>query len=239
MIFLTCSLLSIPLKSASVPESRHKVKFPVKPRIQVAIVDSGYNKTINSHLEFCDEKLNKDFTDTDQIDNYHHGSHIGNIISNNLYNNVCFIILKAFNPNNTNIYASIDAFVYANIILRKGDVLNYSAGGPGFSYTERALIKNLLDKGIHVFVAAGNSNANLDINCNYFPACYHLTGLNVIGNGTPTWKSMTSNYGRVITEWEDGQNVIADNGTGLFVPISGTSQSTAIASRKYLEGILK
>lgn len=206
----------------------------------IAVIDSGYTQGKYTHINRCNG-LDKDFTDTGLDDRIGHGSHIANIIGSRIDSNkdYCIVIIKFINSLNdkNTMSQSILAFQYAKSINAK--VVNYSAGGTLPTDYEKNAVLALLQGGTKVFVAAGNNNVNLDKNCYYFPACYKLKGLRIVGNmnfdGT---KANTSNYGKVITNWEKGQHVVEDSPNG-FVALSGTSQATAIATAKAVNRMLK
>lgn len=175
-------------------------------------------------------------------DNSGHGSHVANSIANSVHSsNLCFIIIKAFDPLTPKYFknhTSRTEFEYLTTILKAGDIVNYSAGGEGNSDEEKQAIKELLQRGVKIFVAAGNEGKNLDKTCNYYPACYHLNGLNVIGNIYKNGYIVeTSNYNGPTTEYENGVNVISDNGTGMEIAMTGTSQATAKATGKYIRSL--
>ena len=214
--------------------SEPSVKRPAKLH-KIVVMDTGFNSTKNSRVKLCDTG-SADFTHTGLKDNHGHGSHVANTIADRLLNadKYCFIIVKAFDPNTPLYYRNVTSrveFEYLDTILEAGDYVNYSAGGGTPGNEEKQHIVSLLNKGVNIFVAAGNGSANLDKKCDYYPACYGLKNLHVVGNlYNFKTKAPSSNYGRVVTEWEIGINVVADNGTGVKVPMTGTSQATALAT---------
>ena len=111
------------------------------------------------------------------------------------------------------------------ILYIKPNVVNISAGGAGSNPEERYLIKKILDAGIFIVSAAGNESTNLDKGCNYFPACYD-SRIIVVGNDAPS-----SNYGNVVDFVINGEYQSA-----LGITQSGSSQSTAIFTGKYIKG---
>lgn len=107
-----------------------------------------------------------------------------------------------------------EALEYVNKI--NPDIIHISAGGLGFILKEEIQINHLLKKNIKIVAAAGNEQMNLDLNCNYYPACYDKR-IYVIGN-----YGNYSNYGNVVDKYINGKDQ-----TGFGVTLSGTSQSAA------------
>lgn len=210
--------------------------------LKIAVLDSGFTRSeLSKDLPLC-KTGHKDFTTTGLGDNHGHGTHITNIIYNRIRGlQYCFIIIKWYDPNTPHYFiqnSSYRAFEYLNSI--DVDVINYSGGGIGSDIREKKEIWKLLRKSVKVFVAAGNESDDLDKKCNYYPACYHLHGLRVVGNldtnGT-RWKS--SNYGKVVTDWRIGVDIAADMGKGYERYLSGTSQACAIATAKEINRMVK
>ncbi len=206
-----------------------------KKTIRIAVIDSGYTITKYSNVIFCEDG-HKDLTKTGLIDNHGHGTHIVNTIVSNLKNNVdyCIILIKWFDPKMSKYYAmhtSRTAFEY--LLTQNVDIINYSAGGSGNSIEDRNNIVSLLKKGIKIFVAAGNDGENLNKDCYYYPACYKIKRLEVVANKDLTGKRVSSsNYGKVVTRWEVGVDIVQDTGYNGPRALTGTSQATAIATAK-------
>lgn len=201
--------------------------------IRIAVLDSGFTKGKYSDVKLCNEG-HKDFTGTGLEDTVGHGSHIANVIADRLKDvDYCIIIIKFLTKPQTlmgSIYRSTAAFHHA--ILVKADYINYSAGGTLEDPDERSMIAAAIYRNIKVFVAAGNESANLDKNCEFYPACYKIPGLRVVGNVEKDGKrTKHSNYGKVVTDWENGVDIVADNGK-YPKAMTGTSQSCAIALAK-------
>ena len=211
---------------------------PQKKVLRIVILDTGFTRTVTSKIKLCKSGA-KDFTGSGIHDNTGHGSHIANIIADRLQDvEYCAIIVKWFNPNLTPLErqeTTLDAFKYIDT-LKDIALVNYSAGGQGSSVEERDVLQALGTKGIKLVVSAGNERHNLDKDCNFFPACYNVSGMAVIGNGVSMKKrNKTSNYGNKVTQWEDGTDVLANAGIYGNVKMTGTSQAAAIVSAKYIK----
>jgi major intracellular serine protease len=161
----------------------------------------------------------------------------------------CQVVLKYWDSNTeanakNTLLASLKALRYA--IDLKVDIINYSGGGSSLSLEEVALIHEALDKHIVVVAAAGNDGVSLDTH-GFYPAQADHRVL-VVGNckralpygpcdegNTPT---KYSNYGSDVKIWEPGEHVISYIHNGNTGAMSGTSQSTAIATGKLIKYIL-
>lgn len=205
-----------------------------KKTLRIAVIDSGYTITEYSEAELCDDG-HKDLTNTTIKDRHGHGTHIVNTLVANLDVNVkyCIILVKWYDPY-INKFKTIDtsrsAFEY--LLTQKVDIINYSAGGSAKNEQEKKHITELLKRGVKIFVAAGNDGNNLNKDCYYYPACYDI-GLEVVGNWDKNKvRHESSNYGKIVTRWENGVDVIQDTGYNGQIAMTGTSQATAIASAK-------
>ncbi len=215
------------------PSFSNKENLQKPPKLlRIAVLDSGFTiSKYSQNVKFCLGD-SRDFTGTGLEDNHGHGTHIVNTIVSNLKSdNYCIIIVKWFDPSiqaKTN-ETSIKAFEYLYSI--NIDIVNYSAGGTMHSEYEDYVLAGLLESGVKIFVAAGNDSQNLDKKCNYYPACYRLQKLEVVGNIQKDGKRHPStNYGKVVTRWEIGVDVVQDTGKKGLRPMTGTSQSCALAT---------
>ena len=157
-----------------------------------------------------------------------HGTNVISIIANKLNTKkFCIEIHNVLGKGTTMkdefraLFASFDA-----------KFINMSFAGDQPSKTEKQMIKVLLKKNIHIFVAAGNQNKNLDKSPTY-PASYGFKTkkYHVVGSSTKTWYGKKfSNFGSVVTEKQPGTKI----GWPLM---TGTSQSTPNALNKFIRGI--
>ena len=198
--------------------------------IKIAVIDTGFNVesvTRSTPVVLCN-KGHKSFTKDGLRDNNGHGTNIAHIIARTAKKNYCLVIIKFFNTGlDGNAFKSmIKALKYVNTL--DVDIVNISAGGDIANKRERHYINQLLNKKA-VFVAAGNESTNLDKTCNFFPACYHKD-LVVVGNAIKGKLHNTSNYGKIVDLYYNGVEVKAGGKT-----MTGTSQSTAIATGKFVK----
>lgn len=202
------------------------LSLTLSAQIKVAVIDTGIDPAYPVTL--CEKP--KDFTGFQNTnDEYGHGTNVSNIIFQKTKNTeTCQYVLKVFSKKTDNNYqASVKALEY--VLSKDIQVLNYSVAGFMYGEEEKVLIQKLLNKGVTIFVAAGNNRINLDKKCETYPACYDKR-INVVGSTDESGsKSAFTNYGKVITHWELGEGYSAGG-----VTMSGTSQATAVATSKFI-----
>lgn len=209
---------------------------PVPPQVQggspirVAIIDSGLGPwstdvplCASGHANFADG------SPTDISDSHirAHGSNVASLITRNAgATKWCAIIIKIFNSDNK--LPSWPAYFAAlkYVISLHPDVANLSFGGSVADPMEGALLTEL-SQHTKLFIAAGNESLYLGVhNCKWWPACYRgLKGAIIVGN----LGGQTSNWGPRVTLQIPGNDL---NAGGSIM--SGTSQSTAVATGQYL-----
>lgn len=221
--------------------------------IKIAVIDTGISPEVKAKIG-CSSG-HKDFTGRGLDDVHGHGTHVSGLIDQYAKDKIfpkvtvekllstkadyCQIFLKFFHKRGDTVPDVLEsekkAFKYA--IDLKVDVINFSGGGEYFDLEEKLIIKEALDKGIIVVVAAGNDGRNLSVNGHYYPAMYD-SRLFVVGNLQSTSKiSKSSNYGVHVNVWNLGENMISLSHESLtkLATMSGTSQATAIVSGKIIK----
>lgn len=205
----------------------------VQAQLKVALIDTGLDLTDKRFTSILCKEGHKDFTNTGLDDNEGHGTFMAGLIKKNAKDSdYCLIIIKWFNtfkkPNSSR-WKEIVA--YATSL--NPNIINMSFEGPRFSKNEENAIKN--HPNIVFVAAAGNDGQNLDIPDNYvFPACYNIPNIIVVGNGTQEIRSSTSNYGKIVKVWINGDNIISTVPGGFNDIYSGTSISTAIETGRLI-----
>lgn len=196
--------------------------------IKVAVIDTGFNRKYN--IKLCnDGHMNMGNGSSRLVfnDENGHGTNVSSLIEDEAKSaNYCQIIIK-YSLGENSIAEFIEALRYIQSL--DVDVINYSGGGPGFVNEEYINIVKLLKQKKFIVVAAGNTNINLDKKCDFFPACYSKK-LIIVGNGSKEHPQLSSNYGSIVNLWIDGNYKV---GGGQV--LSGTSQSTAIATGKLIK----
>lgn len=218
-----------------------------KRPIIVAVIDTGFgyeNKGKDAklckfgHKDFTSAGLTaKEFNTVDPVplDRHGHGTHVTGLINHYAglgTRDYCIVILKYYDSKlpwkeqRENLQRSIDAINYAAKI--HVDIINYSGGGVEWAEKEAKAVKKFLDGNGIFFAAAGNENANLSKSA-YYPAMDDkriISVGNIDANGDV---GLMSNYGYQVSCWELGTNVEM-----YGMSMTGTSQSTAIATGKFV-----
>lgn len=233
VITLLMSFQSFSFDNNYATEIIYLSKFTDK-RIPVVVLDTGINFKDNKVTPFLCVNGHKDYTGEGLFDQNGHGTNVAwQIIKSFNKQKYCILAVKYYSSTSrlfgysNNLRGEIKGFEYA--IQVNSALVNFSGGGEEYSKLEEIVIKNVLKKGIKVAVASGNNGSNLDFKCNFFPACLKMNNKNfhVVGGLTEQKNKMSySNYGSVVTDWALGVNVKDQND----VPLSGTSQATAIVS---------
>lgn len=227
-----------------------------RPKVVVAVIDTGIDKTLMSKPWVCNFG-NRDFTDTTLNDVHGHGTHIAGIIEQYAKGVVltnktpqqldeakadfCIVVLKYYDEKATgskNMERTVEALKWA--VDLKVDVINYSGGGVDPSYAEKVQIMRALKAGIKVVAAAGNERSDIDKN-KYYPAMYDAKHIIIVGNLVNERSrsiASSSNYGASVNSWEVGTDVFSRLPTGRYGYMTGTSQATAVKSGKIVREML-
>ena len=228
--FLLLALLLTPFQALAKP-------------ITVAVIDTGFGFRDKGHnVKLCKyghkdfskdgmSSLNYGTVNPIPTDIHGHGTNIvGGIVKYAGKTDYCIVVLKFFSDkhrNGENMEASTKALRHA--VNLKVDFINYSGGGPEYSSEEKKLVVQFLDSGGTLVSAAGNEYKNLDLPGNSFYPAMHDKRIVVVGNGENSQERRpSSNYGSAVNRWEVG--TVDMYGYSL----SGTSQSTAIATGKLI-----
>jgi serine protease len=191
--------------------------------IKIAVIDSGIDKS-QASVKLCADG-HKDFTGEGLHDVRGHGTIVSKLIDDVAKDeDYCQVIIKysAVNENN-NAANLIEALKY--VVTLDVTQVNISAGGIGKNKPEKDAILKILNKGMTIVAAAGNEGQNLDVDCNYFPACYD-SRIIVVGALDESGKRYSgSNYGKVVDFYFSGVNIRLGNQI-----YSGTSMATASVS---------
>lgn len=188
--------------------------------IKVAVIDAGFNPSVLKSKNLCPGKNHFSFSKNLPKFYKNHGTNVAGLIEKYAGgSNYCLILIEGIGGSDS---LSVNAFKTA--INNNVDVINYSGGGAGEKFFEKEIVKKFLDNGGTIFAAAGNDGKNLDSICYYYPACYDKR-INVIGNN-----HKYSNTGKIVkVEMLDGGGNVV-----YGIELTGTSQSTAIATGIYI-----
>ncbi len=213
---------------------------PTASNVRAYVIDSGI---LASHSNFGGRVLSGFSAINDgrgASDCNGHGTHVAGTIGSATWGvakAVRLVPVRVFGCTggsaNSTIIAGID-WVRANRVLPA--VANMSLGGGASSATDTAT-NNLINSGVTVVVAAGNSNANA---CNYSPA--RVAGAITVGStASNDSRSSFSNFGSCVNIFAPGSSITSTwwTSTSATNTISGTSMASphvAGAAALYLSG---
>jgi subtilisin family serine protease len=206
--------------------------------VRAYVIDTGI---LPNHTQFCSRAaVSYDALGGNGIDCNGHGTHVAGTIGGSTYGVAKGVLLRGVRVLNcsgsgtwSQIIAGID-WVRANHV--KPAVANMSLGGGANSSVDTA-VNNLINAGVTVVVAAGNSNANA---CNYSPA--RVGNAITVGSTTSSdARSSFSNYGSCLDIFAPGSSITSawHTSTTATNTISGTSMASphvAGVAALYLSG---
>lgn len=214
----------------------------VHKQLRVAIIDTGLNfKDPNFSKHLCPSGHKNFVVEESMKDMEGHGTCIASIIETYAgKSDYCLLIYKFYSKSVSSAKnIEREALALSEAVKNDADIVNLSAGGPGFSDLERDTIKDNDDT---VFsVCAGNEGQNLDIAGNeYYPASLFYDNIFPIGSIDKKGKiSKFSNYGKKIKIYEVGEDVKCLSIYDKDVMDSGTSMATAIFTGKLIDKLSK
>jgi subtilisin family serine protease len=210
-------------------EKKTAVKNQIKPLI--AIIDTGIdfeNAKIRTHLASAQSIVHPLGS---AQDHHGHGTHVSSIILS-INPRVRILPIQYIDPPYGQELALENSVQALNQAIDAGaNIINYSAGGYGFSTDEFLALRRAEEKGILVIAAAGNEGTSNDKK-KYFPASYHLSNIIAV--------AATNDTNELIPESNFGIKNVSISAPGKdisgFVPgqklatMSGTSQATAFVT---------
>lgn len=202
--------------------------------IKVAVLDSGVSVgssdslNVVSNINTTDEKS--------AADGYGHGTHVAGIIAAKLDNKggagiapeAQIVNIKVLGNDgsgtDSDIIQGINAAANANV-----DIMNMSLGGIGFNPATEKAVNAAYEKGIAIFVSAGNDGGN---NMCYPAALDNVICIGAVDNNNQ--RASFSNYGSWVDLSAPGVNIwsigIDANEDEGFACMSGTSQASPVAA---------
>jgi hypothetical protein len=199
----------------------------------IAVLDTGYSGTTK---KLCSVGHYDATTNTDNVGyDYHgHGTRVVKTIEANASGEYCFYIIKVFGNNKNNMDVEFDR-AYEHLLKLRPNVINLSMSGNDFRRKEFQVLKTLSKDGSIIFIAAGNTETDLDTKCDVYPACYNLKN-KVVVSSKPMCSVHHTKPGRL--KYTTGHGMVVDAYEEYCEDqLCGTSISTAIATGKYIKSL--
>lgn len=200
-------------KSSSIKEKRKRI----------VVVDTGISAEHYPKAFICNDYGAFAFNNSNlTLDMHGHGTNVVGLIAENMNSKkYCITVLSVTAEISGDKYVSALRFIGSleNVIAVNLSLSNSGAqNNEELDMAEGIELKSLSDKGVKIFVAAGNDGIKLFKGCSVYPACHkpNIKNMVVIGN-----VNHSSNFGPLVDYVVDGNAV----GTPI---LSGSSQSTAI-----------
>lgn len=199
--------------------------------VKVAVLDSG----VSSHEDLSIAKNINKSSSSAATDGKGHGTHVAGIIGAKrdngkggagiapdatLYN--IKVLGDDGSGSDSQIYQGIRAAIDENV-----DLINMSLGGPGYNQLMQDIITEAYNKGIAVFVSAGNDGISTVV----YPACYnHVICVAATDNGNG--RADFSTYGSWVDLSAPGVDIWStyNTGTSSYILSSGTSMACPVAT---------
>jgi major intracellular serine protease len=201
--------------------------------VRIAIIDTGLDLNDPRFTKVLCPESHIDFTGKGITDYNGHGTHVAGLIKQYAGDHgYCMVIIKYYNEADSgerNYFAMINAL--SIIAQLKVDFVNISGGGTEYWEYEKILIES--NPNTTFVVAAGNDGKWLGKH-HFFPCSYNVLNMICVGSISRYGRTKFTNYGKVVTAWENGLYVKSTlpNGYGYM---TGTSMSTAIRTGKLVK----
>jgi hypothetical protein len=196
--------------------------------LKIAIIDTGYDSsliTTGPKLKLCKYGHYDFVKGTSTVGHtIEHGTRVAEILARELASvDYCAIIYSVYNPNTRGVSQMPDEYIsmaYNKASYEGVVAINSSFDAPQASIVEREAIRDAIGRGATPFVVAGNRHMNLDNECLWFPACFDIVNMQVVGalKGDLTGRASYSNYGSRVKLWYSGEYNSEERGTSYAVP---------------------
>jgi major intracellular serine protease len=209
--------------------------------VRVAVIDTGLDLADPRFQDVLCKSGHKDFTGTGIQDVIGHGTHVAGLIKKYAgTRGYCLIILKFYadGADGQTDMARMSA-AEREAVTQGARFVNVSGGGSGFNEDESVILKEA--RSVTWVVASGNEGKDIDAAGNaYYPACHKLPNIIVVGALLRSGgRASYSNYGKSVTAWELGDEVVSTMPKGQRGRMSGTSMATAIHTGKLIRRAIR
>ena len=192
-----------------------------QPPIKIAVIDTGFSPLFGdtSYKHLC-RTGHYDFTTNRPVqglDSHGHGSFVVKAINDTLtgLTGFCYQVFK-ITPNGDPVILTKAA---ARAYRSGARFINFSVYSRTYSSRFHETLKSIGNRGVKIFVAAGNSNRNLNNVCKTYPNCFKgVKNMYVVGSvDEHSNKASYSNYGSMVAIYEKGR-VLESTGTSFAAP---------------------
>jgi subtilisin family serine protease len=206
--------------------------------IKVMVIDTGISATNFAFLQYVN-RTDMDKHPESYIDYHGHGTHVAGLVVKDTCSQVKLYSCAYYQPaddQQTRWEKLLNC--YKRAYDENIDFVNFSSGGESPYLPEYKALKLLFThKNTTLIVPAGNDGKDLKNPCwGYFPACYYLPNMVVLGNSNSDGsRHVSSNYGLDGMKWENGVKVLSEMPNNTTGYLTGTSQSTAIYTNSLIK----
>lgn len=202
--------------------AKHAKAADITKMYKIAIIDTGFTPLPfnGTGFKICKSGHFDYATDTPTVgeDTIGHGSYVTALADGHAQTeNICFLIYKVFGGQ-----SSIESVNKAMISAYKAGAkaINMSLSISKYEKRTHAIVKAITNRGVKMFVSAGNASTNMNTYCNSYPACFKGINKNMIIVGSTDYyreRASYSNYGFSIDVWEYG-DLGRSRGTSFAAP---------------------
>lgn len=201
--------------------------------VNVYIVDTGIDI---KHSDFGGRAIwGGNFVDNVNTDCNSHGTHVAGTVGSNTYGiakKCTLIAVKVLNCKGSGSYSGVIAgmeyVIKAHKAGNKTSVVNMSLGGPTSAVVNNA-VKQLTQNGVHVIVAAGNSNEDA---CNSSPSS-ERSAMSVGATTKNNQLASFSNWGQCVDILSPGTEIKSTVPNQSTAILQGTSMASPLVAGVY------
>ncbi|CAE6470967.1 unnamed protein product [Rhizoctonia solani] len=201
--------------------------------VDVYVLDTGVN---TQHVDFGDRaKWGATFGPYNNTDGHGHGTHIAGTIAGKQFGvakAAAIIAVKVLGDDNSgwnsDLVAGINWATQRAMSTQRPSVISISIGSPGDAAVDAA-VSRAVALGVHVVVAAGNSNRDAkDFSPARVPEVITVGAININDGRWVTSASVGSNYGSVVDVFAPGQDITSAwiGSNTATKRLTGTSMAT-------------
>lgn len=209
-------------------------------KIKVAVIDSGIYDINESNVNYKDGYNYVNSSNKFPLVNINHGSFIMKIIAKNkkvevIPYQIGILTGKETREQKEKHFENYTKALKDAILNKKVDIINISLASSDGRGLEEVYLEMASERGIKVFVAAGNEGISIDKNPRY-PCSYSIKNLTCISSLSKN-ERRDMNYGKAVKKYIKSRTFLKLN--KKRIGMEGSSISTAIYTYKYSMEITK